>query len=152
MRRDGETIQDYALRRTWLLIKSDIPAKHVISFKAYIDGLSEDELANYTQIANDLYDRRTIGAKSVKVTLNAIKLCVKLSLHGYKTFPYIQQLATKGWGTDGGSYSFSMPLLTDDMVNREIFCFGPIENLVKKNAQLDVGYSEHRRVLEVDYK
>ena len=151
-KRPGETVQEYALRRTWLLIKSDIPTKHVVALKEYIDGLSRAELTIYIKIADALYDRRTLGARSIKVTLNSIKLCVKLSKCGYKTFPYIQKLATKGWDTSGGTYSFSMPILTEGLVNSEIFSFGPIENLVKENAELDVGYSEHNRTLEIDYK
>jgi hypothetical protein len=150
--RPDETKQDYAMRRTWLLIKTDIPDKHMAALKEYIDGLSEKELDCYVNLANNLYDRRTLGARSIKVTSNAVKMCIKLAKCGYKTFPHIEKLATKGWDTAGGTYSFSMPLLTDGVVNNEIFSFGPINELVKESTELDVGYSEATRALEVDYK
>lgn len=152
MIRPGETKQEYAERRTWLLIKSDIPEKHVMALHNYINNLSDDELEIYTDLASNLYDRRTLGAKSIKVTANAIKLCIKLSQYGYKTFPYIEKLATKGWDTAGGTYSFSMPLLTKSLTYRDIYSFGPIEQLVKEDAELDIGYYEPGGALEVDYK
>lgn len=150
--RPGETKQEYAKRRTWLLIKSDIPTKHMLALKSYIDTLSDDELDAYTKKAIHLYDMRTRGSRGIKISLNAIKLCVKLAAIGYKTFPYIEKLATKGWDTAGGTYSFSMPMLTNGVYNNEIFSFGPIEKLVKEDSQLDVGYSETRKALEVDFK
>lgn len=152
MMRPDETKQEHAERRTWLLIKSDIPDKHLNALRNYINTLSDDELDVYIKKASDLYDRRTRGAIGIKVSLNAIKLCIKLSKLGYKTFPYIEKLATKGWDTAGGTYSFSMPLLTSGLVNNEIFSFGPIDKLVKENAELDVGYSQSTKALEVDYK
>ena len=66
-------------------------------------------------------------------------------------FPYIEKLATRGWSTSGGTYSFSMPLLDSSVTSSEIFSFGPIEKLVKKDAVLDIGTSYYG-ALEVDFK
>lgn len=150
--RPGETKQEYAIRRTWLLIKSDIPFKHTVALDEYIKNLSDEELNAYVRMAENLYDRRTLGAKGIKISLNAIKLCLKLSECGYKTFPYIEKIATKGWDTSGGTYSFSIPMLIGMGLNNDICSFGPIERLVASNAKLDVGFCESTRSLEVDYK
>jgi hypothetical protein len=149
MQRPNETIYDYALRRTWLLIKSDIPSKYVVALKNYIDQLSKDDVAIYINIANNLYDRRTLGARSIKVTLNAIKLCVKLAQFGYLTFPYIEKIATKGWSTSGGTYSFSIKTLSD--VGKELFSYEPANLIVKNGTRISVDYNEHTRCTEINF-
>ena len=151
MIREGETKQEYASRRTWMLIKSDIPTKYIIDLDLYLKSLSSDELDTYIKIAEDLYDRRSLGARSIKVSTNAIKLCIKLSKYDTKTFPYIKKIATKGWDTAGGTYSFSMPLLNKSIDN-ELCSFGPIDKLIQEGTKLDVFYNEHTRSNEVDFE
>ena len=96
--RQGETRQAYAARRTWMLVKTEIPAKYYGLIDQYIARLSKQELNSYVHIAEKLYDMRTLGRTSNKVTLNAIKLCLKLSEQGCHTFPMINKIATKSWG------------------------------------------------------
>lgn len=149
--RQGETRQEYASRRTWMLVKSDIPAKYYGLLDAYIASLSKQELESYVHIAEKLYDLRTLGRTSNKVTLNALKLCLKLSDLGCHTFPMINRIATKGWGTSGGTYAFSMYALEGDDFSKEYFSFGPIENMVKKDSKLTVFFNEHTRCTEIDF-
>ena len=106
----------------------------------------------YIRIAEKLYDMRTLGQTSNKVTLNAIKLCLKLNDLGCRTFPMINKIATRGWDTSGGTYAFSMYALEGDDFAKEYFSFGPIEPMVKKNADLVVFFNEHTRCTEIDYK
>ncbi len=150
--RPGETKQSYAARRTWMLVKSDIPDKYYGLVDHYIMNLFEEELDMYIRIAEKLYDMRTLGQTSNKVTLNAIKLCLKLNDLGCKTFPMINKIATKGWGTSGGTYAFSMYALEGDDFAKEYFSFGPIEPMIKKDANLVVFFNEHTRCTEIDYK
>ena len=150
--RSGESVQDYAFRRTCLLIKTDIPTKYYTELQEYIKTLDKQELNCYIGIAHDMYDRRTVGNRSLKVSLNAIKLCLKLSKLGHKTFPYICKLATKGWDTAGGTYAFSMPAVHKGDLAQEYYSFGPIEKLVKSDSELDVFYNKHNRCTEIDYK
>lgn len=150
--RQGETRQAYAARRTWMLVKTEIPAKYYGLIDQYIARLSKQELNSYVHIAEKLYDMRTLGRTSNKVTLNAIKLCLKLSEQGCHTFPMINKIATKSWGTSGGTYAFSMYSLESDDFSREYFSFGPIENMVKKNSEISVFFNEHTRCTEIDYK
>ena len=150
--RPGETLQEYAMRRTTPLIKTDIPTKYYTELQEYINTLDKKELNCYIQIANDMYDRRTIGSRSLKVSLNALKLCLRLSKMGHKTFPYICKLATKGWDTAGGTYAFSMPCVNSGDVSKEYYSFGPIEKLVKSDSDLDVFYNEYNRCMEIDYR
>lgn len=150
--RPGETKQSYAARRTWMLVKSDIPDKYYGLVDHYIMNLFEEELDMYIRIAEKLYDMRTLGQTSNKVTLNAIKLCLKLNDLGCRTFPMINKIATRGWDTSGGTYAFSMYALEGDDFAKEYFSFGPIEPMVKKNADLVVFFNEHTRCTEIDYK
>ena len=150
--RPGESVQEYAMRRTVLLIKTDVPDKYYKELQEYINTLDKSELNCYIQTAQDMYDRRTVGSRSLKVSLNAIKLCLRLAKMGYKTFPYIQKLATKGWDTAGGTYAFSMPCVHSGEVSKEYYSFGPIEKLVKSDSELDVFYNEHNRCMEIDYR
>ena len=150
--RPGETKQSYAARRTWMLVKSDIPDKYYGLIDHYIMNLFEEELDMYIRIAEKLYDMRTLGLTSNKVTLNAIKLCLKLNDLGCRTFPMINKIATRGWDTSGGTYAFSMYALEGDDFAKEYFSFGPIEPMVKKNADLVVFFNEHTRCTEIDYK
>ena len=150
--RPGETKQAYAARRTWMLVKSDIPDKYYGLIDHYIMNLFEEELDMYIRIAEKLYDMRTLGQTSNKVTLNAIKLCLKLNDLGCRTFPMINKIATRGWDTSGGTYAFSMYALEGDDFAKEYFSFGPIEPMVKKNADLVVFFNEHTRCTEIDYK
>ena len=150
--RPGETKQSYAARRTWMLVKSDIPDKYYGLIDHYIMNLFEEELDMYIRIAEKLYDMRTLGQTSNKVTLNAIKLCLKLNDLGCRTFPMINKIATRGWDTSGGTYAFSMYAVEGDDFAKEYFSFGPIEPMVKKNADLVVFFNEHTRCTEIDYK
>ena len=150
--RPGETKQSYAARRTWMLVKSDIPDKYYGLIDHYIMNLFEEELDMYIRIAEKLYDMRTLGQTSNKVTLNAIKLCLKLNDLGCRTFPMINKIATRGWDTSGGTYAFSMYALEGDDFAKEYFSFGPIQPMVKKNADLVVFFNEHTRCTEIDYK
>jgi hypothetical protein len=121
-----------------------------VAIHDYINCLSNEELDAYIELASNFYDWRTLGDKSIKVTLNAVKLCVKLSECGYKTFPYIERVATKGWDTSGGTYSFSIPLLTAYHNNTDIYSYCQIKDLIKESVKLDVCYSESRRAIEID--
>jgi hypothetical protein len=144
-------LQDRALRKTFYLVQTDVPAKHVIALQNYINSLSEEELTCYINIAQRLYDRKTLGS-SWKVSTNAIKLCVKIAALGVKTFPFVEKIATKGWDTSGGTYCFSMPILTNDLTNCSIYSFNNVDILAKSKTKIDVYYNEHTRLQEVDIK
>ena len=53
-------------------------------------------------------------------------------------------MATKGWPTSDGTYSFSMPILVntgkyiDEYIENELYSFGPIEKLVSKKNIIDI--------------
>lgn len=148
-----DSLREQALRKTVYLMSHNIPDCDFRKLKNYINLLSENELKNYIEIAQRLYDRKTISKSNrIKISPNAVKLCLKLADEGCHTFPYIEKLATKGWSTSDGTYSFSMPLLEGTGAwQKDIFSFGPIEKLIKKDTILDIGYSYHG-ALEVDYK
>ena len=149
---ENDNIYEQAWKKTCYLMANNIPDKYVRELYKYIQRLPQREAEYYVQIAQKWHDRKTLSKSSrIKITTNAVKLCLRLDNEGILTFPLIEKLATKGWDTAGGTYSFAMPLLEDLAFNREIYSFGPIEKLIKKDSVLDVGNSYYG-ALEVDYK
>lgn len=149
---ENNLLKEHAWKKTGLLLSNRVSDKDVRALCKYIQDLTDAETEIYVNLAQDYYDRKTLTKSSrYKISPNAVKLCLKLAKEGYKTFPYIEKLATKGWSTSGGTYSFSMPLLDSSVTSSEIFSFGPIEKLVKKDAVLDIGTSYYG-ALEVDFK
>ena len=149
---EANNIWEQAWKKTCYLMTDNIPDKYVRELHQYIRQLPQKEAEHYVQIAQKWYDRKTLSKSSrIKITVNAVKLCLRLYKEGVLTFPLIEKLATKGWDTAGGTYSFAMPLLEDPAFNREIYSFGPIEKLIKKDSILDIGNSYYG-ALEVDYK
>ena len=149
---ENDELKSTAWKKTGLLMTNSIPDKDVCALAEYIMQLSQKETEIYVNIAQMWYDRKTIFKSGrIKITPNAVKLCLKLAKEGVNTFPLIEKLATKGWSTADGTYSFSMPLLTDSVNQRDIFSFGPIDKLIRKDTVLDIGNSYHG-ALEVDFK
>ena len=147
---ENNELWEQAWKKTCYLMSDNIPDKYVRELYQYTKQLPQKEVEYYVQIAQNWYDRKTLSKSSrIKITTNAVKLCLRLANEGVFTFPLIEKLATKGWDTAGGTYSFSMPLLTE--IPRDIFSFGPIEKLIKKDSVLDIGNSYYG-ALEVDYK
>lgn len=145
-------IHDKAWKKTVLLMSNNICEKDLQNLCDYIHGLSEEECQCYIDIAQTWYDKKTLTkSRRIKVTANAVKLCLKLAEQNIKTFPYIEKIATKSWSTSGGTYSFSMPILTSGIFDTDIFSFGPVSELIKKNTVLDIGRGYHG-ALEVDFK
>ena len=146
-----EELQHSALDQTFKLMRyrTKVSANDLQKLQAYIKSLTEDELNQYFKIIAHIQEKQKSG-KAIYVSINAIKLCYKLYTAGYKVFPLITKLATKGWSTASGTYSFSMPLLIKSDIESEIFSFGPIAELLKKDNVLDVGVA-YNGSLEVDY-
>lgn len=147
---ESDELRLRAWKKTCYLMTNNIPDKYVRELNQYIEQLPQKEVEYYVQIAQDWYNRKSkTKSRRIKITTNAVKLCLALAKEGVYTFPLIEKLATKSWSTAGGTYSFCMPILSE--MPREIYSFGPIEKLVKGDTILDIGNSYHG-LLEVDYK
>ena len=139
-----------AWKLTCYLMPYNIPDKYIRQLAQYIESLSDEQAECYVHIAQRWYDIRTIRKSSrIKITTNAVKLCLKLAEQDVFTFPLIEKVATKGWDTAGGTYSFSMSLLTEPP--SDIYSFLSIERLIKKDVVLDIGVSQHG-FLEIEIK
>ena len=112
----------------------------------YINRLSPIQYQDFVRNVYRLTDRKTKGNKRAKITHNAIRLTLRIEEidRNLRVFPFIEKLATKGWPTSDGTYSFSMPILIssgkdiDEYIENEIYSFGPIEKLVSKKNTIDI--------------
>lgn len=147
-----EDLENRAIKLSCYLFSRSIPDNLQDKLFEYIRNLSDKYLEYYVEQAQCLYDRKTISRSyRHRISPNAIKLCLKLADTGYFVFPYIEKIATKGFDTRGGTYSFSMPLLVaKNALHNDIVSYGPINKLVTKKAKLDIGQN-HFGDLEVDY-
>ena len=123
----------------------------------YIKRLSPIQYQSFVRNVYQLIDRKTKGNKRVKITHNAIRLALRLEeVDIIRVFPFIEKIATKGWDTKGGTYSFSMPILIsngnniDNYIENEIYSFGPIDKLVSKKNNLNI-YGLNGDLI-IDYK
>ena len=112
----------------------------------YITRLKPIQYQSFVRNVYKLIDRKTKGNKRAKITHNAIRLTLRIEEtdKSIRVFPFIEKLATKGWPTSDGTYSFSMPILVstgtdiDEYIENEIYSFGPIEKLVSKKNTIDI--------------
>lgn len=112
----------------------------------YVERLNSVQYQDFVKNVYRLVDRKTKGNKRAKITHNAIRLTLRIEEadNNIRVFPFIEKLATKGWPTSDGTYSFSMPILLntgkyiDEYLENEIYSFGPIDRLVSKKNRLDI--------------
>ena len=112
----------------------------------YVERLNSVQYQDFVKNVYRLVDRKTKGNKRAKITHNAIRLTLRIEEidRNLRVFPFIEKLATKGWPTSDGTYSFSMPILLntgkyiDEYLENEIYSFGPIDRLVSKKNRLDI--------------
>ena len=141
--------KEIALRKIFYLVTTDIPSKYVVAIHEYVKSLSDEEVACAIDIAQKLYDRKTIRGASWKVSKNAIKLCLKIAKNDIHVFPFIEKIATRGWDTAGGTYCFSMPILTKDSVNNHVYSNEESSFLASNKTNIIVEYNESKRQTEV---
>ena len=111
----------------------------------YITRLKPIQYQSFVRNVYKLIDRKTKGNKRAKITHNAIRLALRIEeVENTRVFPFIEKIATKGWDTKGGTYSFSMPILIsngkdiDEYIDNEIYSFGPIDKLISNKNKLDI--------------
>lgn len=123
----------------------------------YITRLKPIQYQSFVRNVYKLIDRKTKGNKRAKITHNSIRLALRIEeIDDIRVFPFIEKIATKGWDTKGGTYSFSMPILVstgkdiDEYIENEIYSFGPIDKLVSNKNTLDI-YGLNGDLI-IDYK
>ena len=124
----------------------------------YVSRLTPIQYQDFVRNVDRLIKRKTLGNKRAKITHNAIRLALRIEAYdnSMRVFPFIEKVATKGWDTKGGTYSFSMPILVntgtyiDEYIYNEIYSFGPIDKLVSKKTKLDIYVLKGDSI--VDYK
>lgn len=99
----------------------------------YINILSKEELEIFRQLYHDCKYNR----KKCNITHNSIQLTLKVYKDlDIKTFPYINKIACKGWDLSGGTYAYSLYLLSE--YKREIYSCWRVRDCLRKSYDLDI--------------
>lgn len=100
----------------------------------YYFSLSEDEQECFRQQSEWLLSLVKLGAKKYKITKNAILIAIRLKEElNITCYPFINKIATKGWGTSGGTFSWSMSYLKHP---GDVNSFDKASALVSRNRNI----------------
>lgn len=107
----------------------------------YYESLSSYEQKKFLNLSSRFYDFVKCGSKKYKITKNSVYIANRLKRElRISCYPYIEKIATKGWSTSDGTFSWGMELLNSSIeIDREIFSFEPARLYIKKNSELNIG-------------
>lgn len=133
-----------------LLLSNNINISLKEKLVDYIKSLNENELKNFNETINELYESRFVyGRKSCKITNNAIKLCIKLSNDlEIKTFPYIETCTRRGYNLNGGTFAFTMRLLESGFKYINSYC--QAKDCIKSRNELKDYYMDYGTTRVID--
>lgn len=120
---------------------------------SYYEDLNDSERNKFHELSERFYWYYKQGRKKYKITKNAIYIAdrIKRELE-VSCYPYIDKIATKGWSTSGGTFSFGMTVLYGS-VDREIYSFEPVKLYLRKNTELNIGpYNGFAEIVSVERK
>lgn len=107
---------------------------------AYYSLLNEDEKTCFEKYSEQFHQFAKRGAKKYKITKNAILIALRLKNElGVTCYPFIEKVATRGWGTDGGTFSWSMRILSNSAIEQEICSLEPASMFINKKYKLTIG-------------
>ena len=128
----------YTRKLCSLAVLSDEKIQDALS--SYFDNLNEAEKECFRKFSKRFAAWAEMGTKKYKISKNAIKIAIRLKDElGVVCYPFIEKIATKGWSTNGGTFSWSMQRLDCGEVERDISSFEPTSMFVSKRYKLSVG-------------
>ena len=71
---------------------------------------------------------------------------------GVSCYPFIKKIATKGWGTRDGTFSWSMKVLDGSVLEHEICSFEPAIMFVSRRYKLSIRPYNGFTVVSADLK
>lgn len=117
-------------------------------------------MADYYDL--DLYTRKLCSDAVVRsdkhkemltnyyITINAIMIAIRIKQElNISCYPLIEKIATKGWSTSDGTFSWSIPTLEQGF-NNELCSFEPASMFLKKNMIWSIGQHNTFTVISVD--
>lgn len=113
----------------------------------YINNLNLEEKRNFNNIVDELYMFKYNGRKDFKITNNSIKLCIKIFKNlNIKVFPHINVCTIRGYGTNGGTFTFYMRTLDDYF--KTISSYTPVKECIKKKTILYEYWNGSERMMD----
>lgn len=102
----------------------------------YYFSLTEKEKKIFQKYSEKFWLYYKSGAKKYKISKNAILIAIRLKKEcNISCYPFVEKIATKGWSTSGGTFSWSMRILEGD-TEKEIFSFEPTANIINKKYNI----------------
>lgn len=142
----------------------DLNTQKLCSYAVYRDEKARNLLAEYysslTEKEKEIFQRYSEkflfysknGAKKYKISKNAILIAVRLKKEcGISCFPFVEKIATKGWPTAGGTFSWSMRILEGD-IEKEIFSFEPTTDVINKKYNIFIDNYRDNMVINTEKK
>lgn len=124
--------------------------KHKNMLCTYYDMLTEEENRYFSDFSDRFWQLAKNGAKKYKITQNAIVVALRIKRElDISCYPMIEKIATKGWSTSDGTFSWSIRVLTD-RINNELYSFEPVSMLLSKKYVLSVGEYNTFTVISAD--
>ena len=112
--------------------------------------LTEEENRYFSDFSDRFWQLAKNGAKKYKITQNAIVVALRIKRElDISCYPMIEKIATKGWSTSDGTFSWSIRVLTD-RINNELYSFEPVSMLLSKKYVLSVGEYNTFTVISAD--
>lgn len=108
----------------------------------------KERFLKYSQCFDDFTQR---GSKKYKISKNAIKIAVHLKDElGIPCYPMVEKIATKGWSTSGGTFSWSIRRLDCGDYERELCSFEPTLMFIDRKYKLSIGPYNGFMVISAD--
>lgn len=129
------------------VVRSD---KHKEMLTNYYYELTDDEQKRFCKCSEQFWNFVKHGSKKYKITTNAIMIAIRIKQElNISCYPLIEKIATKGWSTSDGTFSWSIPTLEQGF-NNELCSFEPVSMFLKKNMIWSIGQHNTFTVISVD--
>lgn len=119
----------------------------------YYNSLSEAEKEHFGKYSEQFWSFAKRGAKKYKISKNAILIAMRLKDElDISCYPFVEKIATKGWDTRGGTFSWSMRVLDGSVLEHELCSFEPASMFISKKYSISVGPYNGFTVVSADTK
>ena len=105
----------------------------------YFQSLNDCEQTKFLELSERFYNFIKCGSRKYKITKNSVYIANRIKQElKISCYPFIEKIATKGWSTSDGTFSWGMTLL-NGCVEKELYSFEPVKLYLRKNKDLIIG-------------
>ena len=117
----------------------------------YFQSLNDCEQTKFLELSERFYNFIKCGSRKYKITKNSVYIANRIKQElKIPCYPFIEKIATKGWSTSDGTFSWGMTLL-NGCVEKELYSFEPVKLYLRKNTELNIGsYNGFAQVISIE--